>query len=98
MTKLTPFQAFEIATIFVLTGICLLFDHSQAWWYIGIDTVASLTGVICVVLCAAGNRQSYYWGFINIFCYIVIAWINRYYGEVRLKRKLPKWRLLSMPR
>ena len=84
MTKLTPFQSFEIATICVLTGICLLFDHSQAWWYIGIDTVASLTGVICVVLCAAGNRQSYYWGFVNIFCYIVIAWINRYYGEVML--------------
>ena len=82
--KLTPFQMLEIAAIFVLTAVCLVLDHSKAWWYIGIDTIASLTGVICVVLCAARNRQSYYWGFVNIFCYIVIAWINAYYGEVML--------------
>ena len=82
--KLTLFQMLEIAAIFVLTAVCLVLDHSKAWWYLGIDTVASLTGVICVVLCAARNRQSYYWGFVNIFCYIVIAWINAYYGEVML--------------
>ena len=81
---LTPFQWLEVVAIFVLTVVCICIDHSQSWWYISIDTIATLTGVICVVLCAAGNKQSYYWGFVNIFTYIVIAWINGYYGEVML--------------
>lgn len=37
-----------------------------------------------MVLCAAGKKSQYYWGFVNIVTYIVVAWISKYYGEVML--------------
>ena len=46
--------------------------------------MAAVCGVFCVVLCAGGKKSQYYWGFANIIAYIVIAFINRYYGEVML--------------
>lgn len=36
------------------------------------------------MLCAGGKKSQYYWGFVNIIAYIIIALINKYYGEVML--------------
>ncbi len=81
---MTPFQWAEVLAIIGFTVYFAVTNHTDAWWYILIDALAAVCGVFCVVLCAAGKRCQYYWGFVNIVAYIVIAFINRYYGEVML--------------
>lgn len=81
---MSPFQWFEVLTITAFTLYFALTGTDQRWWYVAIDSLAAICGVFCVVLCASGKRSQYYWGFVNIVAYIVIAFINRYYGEVML--------------
>lgn len=81
---MTPFQWTEVLAIIAFTLYFALTNHEQAWWYITIDSLAAICGVFCVVLCAGGKKSQYYWGFVNIVAYIVIAFINKYYGEVML--------------
>ena len=81
---MTPFQWSEVLAIVAFTVYFALANRSDPGWYILIDSLAAVCGVFCVVLCAAGKKSQYYWGFVNIVAYIVIALINRYYGEVML--------------
>lgn len=52
------------------------------------DTVlgilASLTGVICVILCGMGRVSNYFFGTINVILYAYLAWKAKYYGDVML--------------
>lgn len=52
------------------------------------DTVlsitASVTGVICVILCGMGKVSNYFFGTINVILYAVAAWKAKYYGDVML--------------
>ena len=70
--------------IIVFTIYFALTNTTDTWWYILIDSLAAVCGVFCVVLCAGGKKSQYYWGFVNIIAYIIIALINKYYGEVML--------------
>ena len=79
-----PFQWFEVLSIIAFTIYFAITNTSDPWWYILIDSLAAVCGVFCVVLCAGGKKSQYYWGFVNISAYIVIALINKYYGEVML--------------
>ena len=81
---MTPFQWFEVLAIIAFTIYFAITNTSDPWWYILIDSLAAVCGVFCVVLCAGGKKSQYYWGFVNISAYIVIALINKYYGEVML--------------
>ena len=81
---MTPFQWAEVLAIIAFTIYFALTNKTDTWWYILIDSLAAVCGVFCVVLCAAGKKSQYYWGFVNIIAYIVIAMINKYYGEVML--------------
>ena len=81
---MTPFQWAEVLAIIAFTVYFSLTDTEHTWWYLLLDGIAAVCGVFCVVLCAAGKKSQYYWGFFNIAGYIVIAWINRYFGEVML--------------
>ena len=81
---MTPFQWAEVLAIIAFTVYFALTNKTDAWWYILIDSLAAVCGVFCVVLCAGGKKSQYYWGFVNITAYIVIAMINKYYGEVML--------------
>ena len=81
---MTPFQWFEVLAIIAFTIYFAITNTSDPWWYILIDSLAAVCGVFCVVLCAGGRKSQYYWGFVNISAYIVIALINKYYGEVML--------------
>ena len=47
-----------------------------------LNIIAGLAGVISVVLCAKGKTVFYFIGFIQTVTYIVLAWENRFYGEV----------------
>lgn len=44
--------------------------------------VAGLFGVVSVVLCAKGRVVFYFIGFVQNFTYMLLAWQNRFYGEV----------------
>lgn len=46
--------------------------------------VASLTGMITVVLVAKGRISNYYFGIVNVALYGFIAFQSQYYGEVML--------------
>ncbi len=81
---MTPFQWAEVLAIVAFTVYFALTNKQDTWWYILIDSLAAVCGVFCVVLCAGGKKSQYYWGFVNIAAYIVIALINKYYGEVML--------------
>ena len=83
-TYLTPFQWFEVLAVIGFTVYFAVIDRENPWWYILISSVAAVCGIFCVVLCAAGKKSQYYWGFVNIAAYIVVAWMSKYYGEVML--------------
>ena len=44
--------------------------------------IAGISGVISVVLCAKAKISFYYIGFIQTISYLILAWQNRFYGEV----------------
>jgi len=81
---MTPFQWIEVLAVIGFTVYFAATDRENAWWYILVSSVSAVCGIFCVVLCAAGKKTQYYWGFVNIAAYIVVAWINKYYGEVML--------------
>lgn len=81
---LTPFQWTEVLIVIGFTVYFAANDKDSTWWYILISSIAAICGIFCVVLCAAGKKSQYYWGFINIAAYIVVAWMSQYYGEVML--------------
>lgn len=68
--------------MFLLTGIVLQFIV----YYITKDTMISLvsgiTGIISVVLCSQRKISFYFFGFIQLFTYMYLAWQQRFYGEL----------------
>ena len=80
----TPFQWIEIIAVTIFTIYFALIDKVTPWYYTLISSIAAICGVVCVVLCAAGRKTQYYWGFANIVAYIIVAWTSKFYGEVML--------------
>ena len=83
-SQLTFFQWFEVIAVVGFTIYFATMNKDDSWWYILLSSIAAVCGIFCVVLCAAGKRAQYYWGFANIAAYIVIAWVSKYYGSVML--------------
>ncbi|MCL2826076.1 MAG: nicotinamide riboside transporter PnuC [Eggerthellaceae bacterium] len=81
---MTPFQWLEVLAVVGFTIYFAATDSQSAWWYILVSSISAICGIFCVVLCAAGKKAQYYWGFVNIIAYIAVAWFSRYYGEVML--------------
>ncbi len=84
---LRKFNLFEWGMIAAVIGFTIYFSiisEGVSLWYLLIDGVAAISGIFCVVLCAKGKKSQYIWGFFNIIGYVIIAWINKYYGEVML--------------
>ncbi|MFT4308405.1 MAG: nicotinamide riboside transporter PnuC [Candidatus Woesearchaeota archaeon] len=65
---------------FSLITIALTFAWNDSF----IGLIASLTGMICVVLVAKARISNYYFGLVNVILYAWIAWQSSYYGEVML--------------
>ena len=61
-----------------------IIDSTNSLLYLIIDGVAAISGIFCVVLCAKGKKSQYIWGLLNVIGYIIIAFFNKYYGEVML--------------
>lgn len=81
---MTPFQWFEVLGVTVITLFFAFTETQKPLWYTVINSAAAICGIFCVVLCAGGKRAQYYWGFANIVAYVIIAWIDKLYGEVML--------------
>lgn len=47
-----------------------------------LNIIAGLAGVVSVIMCAKGRTLFYFIGFIQTVTYLVLAWQNRFYGEV----------------
>jgi len=84
---LNKFTYFEWTMILAVIGFTLYFsiiDTTNTVLYLIIDAIAAISGILCVVLCAKGKKSQYIWGLINVIGYVIIAFINKYYGEVML--------------
>lgn len=64
----------------ILTILGVSIQQGDTW----IGIIASVTGVICVVLCGMGRVSNYLYGTINVILYAYIAWKAKYYGDVML--------------
>ena len=85
--NIKKFSLFEWGMIIAVIGFTVYFsliDRESTTWYLLIDGVAAICGIFCVVLCAKGKKSQYIWGLFNVIGYIIIAFINKYYGEVML--------------
>lgn len=47
-----------------------------------LNIIAGLAGVVSVVMCAKGRTMFYFVGFIQTVTYLVLAYQNKFYGEV----------------
>ncbi|OPX42772.1 nicotinamide riboside transporter PnuC [Ruminiclostridium hungatei] len=81
---MTPFQWFEVLVLIGFTAYFAAVDKESSVLYLVINSLSAICGVFCVVLCASGKRSQYYFGFVNIAAYIVIAMTSKYYGQVAL--------------
>lgn len=84
LKKFTLFEGFMVLSVIIFTVYFALTNTTNTVLYLTIDSVAAISGILCVVLCAKGKKSQYIWGVINVLGYIVIAFINKYYGEVML--------------
>ena len=66
-----------VATL-VITGLSLFWDETL------IGFVASISGIICVVLVAKGKISSYVFGTVNALAYGYVAYTYGLYGEAQL--------------
>ena len=85
--NIKKFSLFEWGMIIAVIGFTVYFsliDKESTIWYLLIDGMAAICGIFCVVLCAKGKKSQYIWGLFNVIGYIIIAFINKYYGEVML--------------
>ena len=73
-----------VLSVIIFTVYFALTNTTNTVPYLIIDSVAAISGILCVVLCAKGKKSQYIWGLINVIGYIIIAFINKYYGEVML--------------
>ena len=84
LKKFSLFEWGMIIAVIVFTIYFSIIDKTNTIWYLLIDGLSAICGIFCVVLCAKGKKSQYIWGLFNVIGYIVIAFINRYYGEVML--------------
>lgn len=84
---LNKFNWFEWGMIIAVIGFTIYFSlisEGVCLLYLIIDGIAAISGIFCVVLCAKGRKSQYIWGLLNVIGYVLIAFLNKYYGEVML--------------
>lgn len=73
---------FEKIWLIVFTAINIYLFY--VWNDSIIGLIASLTGMICVVLTAKARISSFYFGLVNIISYSYVAFQSKYFGDVML--------------
>ena len=77
---LNPFEWFLILLIVGLNLLYSILIRDIAW----IPTIASISGVVCVVLVAKGHISNYLFGLIQVGLYVYISWRSKFWGAVML--------------
>jgi len=80
--QLKTWNLFEILWLLIFTAVNIYLFF--AWHDTLIGLIASITGMLCVVLTAKGRISSFYFGLINILTYSWVAYQSAYYGDVQL--------------
>jgi nicotinamide mononucleotide transporter len=68
--------------LFLLFGVLLQIIVFMIMPDTPLNIIAGLAGVVSVVMCAKGRTMFYFVGFIQTVTYLVLAWQNKFYGEV----------------
>lgn len=84
LKKFTLFEWFMLLSVILFTVYFGVTNTTDSILYLLIDGIAAVSGIFCVVLCAKGKKEQYIWGVINVIGYIIVAFLNKYYGEVML--------------
>ena len=82
--KFSLFEWFMLLSVITFTIYFGITNTVDTLFYLIIDGIAAVSGIFCVVLCAKGKKEQYIWGLVNVIGYIIIAFLNKYYGEVML--------------
>lgn len=64
--------------VMLLVQIVLFFINPDSF----LGTIAGISGIISVMLCAKGKISFYFIGFIQTISYLILSWKNYFYGEV----------------
>ena len=80
--ELTGWKKWQIFWMLFANAVILGVSVYQKDTWLGI--AASITGVICVILCGMGKVSNYFFGTINVILYAIVAWKAKYYGDVML--------------
>lgn len=87
-TKEFKFTWFEWTMIAVMVLACVLYGifnpFKDTLLCLILNIVSSISGVICVILCAKGKLSTYIWGVVNVVAYIVICWQYEMWGDFGL--------------
>ena len=78
----TGWKPWQVAWMILANAVILWVSLDQGDSLLGI--LASITGVICVILCGMGKVSNYFFGTINVVLYAIMAWKAKYYGDVML--------------
>ena len=76
----TGYNTFE--KLFLLTGVILQIVVFMITPDTPLNVISGLAGIVSVVMCAKGRTMFYFVGFIQTVTYLVLAWQNKFYGEV----------------
>ena len=76
----TPYEWFLLITIVSLNFV--VFVVTGEWE--ALSTIATVSGVLCVVLVAKGHMSNYIFGLIQVSLYTYLSWGVGYWGEVAL--------------
>ena len=80
LKKFTLFEWLMLFSVIIFTFYFGTTNTINPLFYIVIDGIAAISGIFCVVLCAKGKKSQYIFGVINVIGYLVIAFLNKYYG------------------
>ena len=69
-------KLFLLFMVILQVGVFVIYPDSP------LNIIAGLAGVVSVVMCAKGRTMFYFIGFIQTITYLVLAWQNKFYGEV----------------
>jgi len=82
MSQFRGWTNFEKIWAIIFTG--LLLYTSFMWGDDIVGITASMSGMLCVILVAKGNRWNYFWGVINALTYSYVAYKAGYSGDLLL--------------
>ncbi len=73
---------FERLWLLVFTAVNIFLFFALGDTLVGL--LASLTGMLCVILVAKGKISNYSYGLLNVILYAYVSYQNKFYGEVML--------------